>query len=237
MRIRLRLHVTSLLAAGSVLLSLTPASAAVLRADANPLHATATPAGVPKGTISARVVKIVDGDTIDVLRSGKRLRVRLIGVDTPERGQCWFNTATARTGALLPLGRTAHLLRDKGQKDRYGHWLFYVWNVRGVHVNRNLVRYGYGKAAPFKPNDRYIKVLRAEQVKAQRERLRIWSGKCGKTAATPTPTPTRTPNGTDPRFRTCGEANDAGYGPYVKGRDPEYDWYQDRDGDGVVCER
>lgn len=41
---------------------------------------------------------------------------------------------------------------------------------------------------------------------------------------------------TDPRFDTCGEANDKGYGPYTEGEDPEYDWYQDRDGDGEVCE-
>jgi hypothetical protein len=42
--------------------------------------------------------------------------------------------------------------------------------------------------------------------------------------------------GVDPRFATCGEANDNGYGPYASGTDPEYDWYQDRDHDGVVCE-
>ena len=42
--------------------------------------------------------------------------------------------------------------------------------------------------------------------------------------------------GTDPHFGTCGEANDAGYGPYVRGEDPEYDWYDDRDNDGRVCE-
>lgn len=42
--------------------------------------------------------------------------------------------------------------------------------------------------------------------------------------------------GVDPRFGTCGEANDNGYGPYRQGADPEYDWYTDRDGDGVVCE-
>lgn len=41
----------------------------------------------------------------------------------------------------------------------------------------------------------------------------------------------------DPRFGTCGEANAAGYGPYVRGQDPEYDWYIDRDRDGVACER
>ena len=41
---------------------------------------------------------------------------------------------------------------------------------------------------------------------------------------------------TDPRFDYCYEANDAGYGPYYRGSDPEYYWYEDRDGDGIVCE-
>ncbi|MCW2904192.1 MAG: hypothetical protein JWO67_6457 [Streptosporangiaceae bacterium] len=41
---------------------------------------------------------------------------------------------------------------------------------------------------------------------------------------------------TDPHFGTCREANAAGYGPYRSGVDPEYDWYTDRDHDGVVCE-
>ncbi len=41
---------------------------------------------------------------------------------------------------------------------------------------------------------------------------------------------------TDPRFSTCTAAKAAGYGPYVRGRDPEYYWYTDRDNDGIVCE-
>jgi hypothetical protein len=44
-------------------------------------------------------------------------------------------------------------------------------------------------------------------------------------------------SGVDPRFDWCYEANDAGYGPYYKGKDPEYDWYDDRDHDGIVCEK
>lgn len=43
-------------------------------------------------------------------------------------------------------------------------------------------------------------------------------------------------NGDDPRFPTCSAAIAAGYGPYYLGIDPEYDWYIDRDGDGIVCE-
>jgi hypothetical protein len=40
----------------------------------------------------------------------------------------------------------------------------------------------------------------------------------------------------DPRFDTCEEANNAGYVDYRKGVDPEYEWYDDADDDGVVCE-
>lgn len=40
----------------------------------------------------------------------------------------------------------------------------------------------------------------------------------------------------DPRFGTCAEAKQHGYGPYTQDRDEEYGWYDDRNHDGVVCE-
>jgi hypothetical protein len=43
--------------------------------------------------------------------------------------------------------------------------------------------------------------------------------------------------GLDPRFGTCEEATARGYGDYLRGVDPEYDWYVDGDNDGVACER
>ncbi len=51
----------------------------------------------------------------------------------------------------------------------------------------------------------------------------------------PEPEPPPEP-ATDPQFPTCKAAKSAGYGPYVRGSDPEYDWYRDSDGDGTVCE-
>lgn len=51
-------------------------------------------------------------------------------------------------------------------------------------------------------------------------------------AAAPPPAPV---SSTDPRFNYCYEAQDAGYGSYRRG-EPEYDWYDDADNDGVVCE-
>lgn len=53
--------------------------------------------------------------------------------------------------------------------------------------------------------------------------------------AKPTPSPTQA--GTHPKFSSCAEAQRNGYrGPYTRGVNPEYAWYQDRDNDGVVCE-
>jgi hypothetical protein len=59
---------------------------------------------------------------------------------------------------------------------------------------------------------------------------------CQASAPAPQPPPAPPPPGTDPRFGTCAEARANGYGPYYRGQDPEYDWYRDADGDGVVCE-
>ncbi len=43
-------------------------------------------------------------------------------------------------------------------------------------------------------------------------------------------------SGTDPRFSSCKLAKASGYGPYYRGKDPEYYWYRDGDGDGIACE-
>lgn len=57
----------------------------------------------------------------------------------------------------------------------------------------------------------------------------------------PTATDTTTTAGNngalDSRYPYCTQAIAAGLGPYYRGQDPEYAWYRDADGDGIVCER
>lgn len=66
----------------------------------------------------------------------------------------------------------------------------------------------------------------------------IPQGDTNSVAVSPSPTPSPSPGATtDPKFGTCAEANANGYGPYYRGRDLEYEWYDDRDDDGIVCER
>jgi hypothetical protein len=78
------------------------------------------------------------------------------------------------------------------------------------------------------------KVRQADQAK-----LRQAVAAAKSQAQASTPPATNSPSagsGTDPRFNYCYEANAAGYGPYFRGQDAEYYWYDDADNDGSVCE-
>lgn len=58
-------------------------------------------AGPVRGQETGRVVRVVDGDTYDVLTGGQRVRVRLLGVDAPEHDQAFGPQATDSVDRLL----------------------------------------------------------------------------------------------------------------------------------------
>ncbi|MEV2194647.1 thermonuclease family protein [Streptomyces phaeochromogenes] len=113
------------------------------------------------------VPRVIDGDTIDVRGDGRIVpkgtvtRVRLLEIDTPERGACFADTTTARTSALLPPGSNARAERDVESTDRYDRHLLYVWNHQGVIVNESLVRSGHATAVLFPPNDKHWPAISA----------------------------------------------------------------------------
>jgi len=83
---------------------------------------------------TGNVVRVVDGDTL-VVRLGDRAQasVRMLGIDTPERGRCGAADATANLRRLAPVGSTVHLVSDRTQAatDRYGRLLRYVQRQGG----------------------------------------------------------------------------------------------------------
>ena len=89
--------------------------------------------------ISARVVRVVDGDTVEVLAEGTtpgRYSVRLIGIDTPEKfggRECGASRASGAMAARAPSGTPVTLVTDPSQSlfDRYGRLLAYVVRERG----------------------------------------------------------------------------------------------------------
>ena len=87
------------------------------------------------------VTNVVDGDTLD-LDNGER--VRLVGIDTPENGQCGADEATFVLIALT-LNKTITLEPSDEDRDEYGRLLRYVL-VDGVDVGGQLLAQGYAVA-------------------------------------------------------------------------------------------
>ena len=101
-------------------------------------------------TVSENVLKserIIDGDTF-VLSDGRK--VRLIGIDTPERGEYFFDEATARLDELIS-GRDLVLKKDVSETDRYGRILRHIY-VNDVWVNKQMIEDGFAKLATFPPD-------------------------------------------------------------------------------------
>ena len=119
-------------------------------------QSTPTPTTPAPTGAATTVAEHVDGDTFAV-QGG--LRVRLIGVDTPETKhptkpvQCFGTQASDHLAQLLPLGTPVELVTDVDLTDRYGRILAYVVRVSdGLDVNAALVRDGYARPMTVPPN-------------------------------------------------------------------------------------
>jgi micrococcal nuclease len=156
--------------------------------------ATASPAAIgsptPSALDQALVVRVVDGDTIDVLIGGEQLRVRYIGIDTPETVDprrpvgCFGKEASARNRELVG-GKTVGLEKDVSETDRFGRLLRYVW-LEGGMVNARLVEEGYATVSTFPPDVRHAELFAALQAEARTQGRGLW-GACA-TPEAPSPT-------------------------------------------------
>ena len=94
------------------------------------------------------VTQVVDGDTIEVSRDGVVERVRLLGVDTPERGQCGYDDATALVTDLVTGREVTLVVGSSDDRDRYQRLLRFVEvTVDGVVVDVGLRQLEAGLAA------------------------------------------------------------------------------------------
>jgi micrococcal nuclease len=133
-------------------------------------------------TATGRVVRAIDGDTIEVAIAGGREDVRLIGLDTPETVkpgtpvQCFGPRASAFTHRLLE-GRTVRLAFGVERRDVYGRLLAYVRLGRRRFVNAILLRRGFARSLTIPPNDRYAPLFRRLEMRAARSGRGLW-GAC-----------------------------------------------------------
>ncbi|MFN4286637.1 MAG: thermonuclease family protein [Lacibacter sp.] len=91
-------------------------------------------------TLTGRAVKIIDGDTFDLLVGTTTYRIRLQGIDCPERGQPYSRRATEALGNWCRMGP---LTVRYGSKDRNGRILGDVYTANGTWINLKLVEEGW----------------------------------------------------------------------------------------------
>jgi micrococcal nuclease len=134
--------------------------------------------GAPPRVLTGPVVHVADGDTIDVQLDGHKVRVRYIGINTPEtkhpeKGVELFGPEAAAANRRLVEGHTVRLELDVQPWDRYQHLLAYVY-VGDLMVNAELVRQGYAQVVTVPPNVKYQDRFRALQQEAREAQRGLW---------------------------------------------------------------
>lgn len=141
---------------------------------------------VPRDAFLATVVRVVDGDTVvaAVARSARPVRVRLIGVDTPETVRpnspvaCYGEQATALSRGLLTGARVRAAYEPGGRQDRFGRELWDVWLPDGRFVQAVLVTAGAARAYPYRPQVRYANLIARLAAAARVGRRGLWGPPC-----------------------------------------------------------
>ena len=176
----------------------TPTPTAVIVASP-----TQTPISTPSVSISRdssqsatlntyAVVKVIDGDTIEVRISEANTKVRLIGIDTPETVdprkpvQCFGKEASKRASDIL-LGKEVVLEDDKtqGDKDKYDRLLRYVFLSDGTNVNKSLIQEGYAHEYTYDLPYKYQIEFKQAQNDARDGNRGLWAD---NVCITPSPT-------------------------------------------------
>ena len=120
----------------------------------------------------ASLVRVVDGDTLIVKIEDEEVKVRLIGIDTPEsvdpdeeKNNIYGEMASAHTKLLLDGISTLYLTFDEEIEDKYGRCLAYVWlkdvdkdtteYIKNYTLNGQILKDGYANVLRIAPNTKY----------------------------------------------------------------------------------
>ena len=146
----------------------------------------ASPAFLDSGPlVPAKVVKVIDADTIEVRLDDSDYLITYLGIDAPETlgnakpgdilGDESFGAKASQRYRELVGGQTVYLEKDVSETDGRDGLLRYVWLEDGKMVNSLLVAEGYARAAILPPNNLYTdQILELEQ-QARRNRLGLWA--------------------------------------------------------------
>jgi len=117
------------------------------------------------------VMRVIDGDTVQLF-GGET--VRLIGIDSTEKGEECFEEAREKLQELVER-KTVLLEKDIEERDKYGRLLAYLY-VDNVFVNLKMVEEGFAYAFEFEPTTRYSQDFAIAQKTALKEQKGcLWS--------------------------------------------------------------
>lgn len=131
---------------------------------------------------SAKVLRIIDGDTIEVGLNNKKATVRLIGIDAPETmdpritAECFGKEALKKAKEILN-GRTVVLESDPTQKnrDKYGRLLRYVF-LNDLNFNKLMISEGFAHEYTYQGNSYEYQLEFIEAQKSARESKKgLWA--------------------------------------------------------------
>lgn len=130
-----------------------------------------------------RVIRVADGDTVEIERQGRTVTVRLIGIDTPETVhptepvQC-FGPQASRFAVRQLLDESVALEYDRsqGRTDYYGRTLAYVWTTAGrpALFNEQVIKRGFGSEYTYDNAYAWQAEFRRAEVRAQQSNRGLW---------------------------------------------------------------
>ncbi|HBE3087910.1 thermonuclease family protein [Escherichia coli] len=119
--------------------------------------------------IQGKVIRVLDGDTVDVLQERQPVRVRLLNIDAPEKKQPFGRWSTNQLKALLA-GQSVTV--SYTQTDRYGRILGRVITANGTEANRQQVLKGAAWVYDRYNTDNSLPAL---QRQAQTQKRGLWA--------------------------------------------------------------
>lgn len=138
------------------------------------------------------LVSVVDGDTLIVNLDGSDVKVRLIGIDTPEsvnpddtKNNEYGVMASDHTKELLKNYSSLYLEFDEEIEDQYGRVLAYVWLtdnkekvttdiIKTSMLNGIILRDGYAMNKVYEPNDKYASSFDMIRSSAEETKTGLW---------------------------------------------------------------
>lgn len=127
---------------------------------------------------TVKVAKVYDGDTIQLV-DGRKLR--LIGINTPERGRNGNNDEPfyqqAKNQLQQIIEKNHHQIKivfGKSKRDRYKRYLAHVFTIDNKNITAALIKNGMGFIVAIPPNIQLLDCYQNAERKAQKHQRGIW---------------------------------------------------------------